>query len=416
MSTARPVFDVASTMANAPGRRRRAGLTTVLGDEGFRLFFPLSALYTALWPVMWAVALGFDLPLATATPPALWHANEMLVGAFGAALIGFLTTAVPEWTDTPRLRGRALFALAALWGGARVVGVFGWDGAGVLGALLELGWLAALVAYLLRVSWRQRTERLAAFVFWLLALTAAVGWMRWSFASGAVVDAQTAARLVALAYLGLLGVALARITPPVTNLVLDPSEATSPFRPHPGRRNLAPGLVVVAMAGELAPLSPQVLGYLYIAAGAAFMDRVADGFVGRAFFRAELLMLAGAAAFAGLGLLLLGAVGLGAPWGPAAGLHTALMGGLGLGVFAVFCIAGRLHTGAPLGLSRSVRLAAVLLVGAVALRVLPEFGLLAGATAAAAWASALWAAAFLIWLVAYWPALGNPATCGARRC
>ena len=31
----------------------------------------------------------------------------------------------------------------------------------------------------------------------------------------------------------------------------------------------------------------------------------------------------------------IGAVGLGAPWGAGAGLHTALMGGLGLSVLAV---------------------------------------------------------------------------------
>lgn len=55
----------------------------------------------------------------------------------------------------------------------------------------------------------------------------------------------------ALVYLGLLGLVLARITVPVTNLVLDPSEETSPYRPHPGRRNLAPGLVALAVAGTL---------------------------------------------------------------------------------------------------------------------------------------------------------------------
>lgn len=60
----------------------------------------------------------------------------------------------------------------------------------------------------------------------------------------------------------------------VTNLILDPTETISPFRPHPGRLNLAPGLVALAIAGDLAGLSPAAGGYLPIAAGAAFMDRV----------------------------------------------------------------------------------------------------------------------------------------------
>jgi uncharacterized protein involved in response to NO len=64
-----------------------------------------------------------------------------------------------------------------------------------------------------------------------------------------------------LVFLGLLGLALARITVPVTNLVLDPTEATSPFRPHPCRLNLAPGLVLVALAGDVAGLSPMVTAF-----------------------------------------------------------------------------------------------------------------------------------------------------------
>jgi len=394
-----------------------ARLFATLGDEGFRLFFPLAAMHAALWPLLWAVAFGFDLPLATQTPPSLWHANEMLVGAFGAALIGFLTTAVPEWTDTPPLRGRALYALAALWLAGRLVGLSGWDGAGALGAAADLAWLLACLAYLARVSWLRRTDRLAPFLFWLALFAALVGWMRFGFATGDVAAAQTAARCVGLAFLGLLGVALARITPPVTNLVLDPTERSSPFRPHPGRRNLAPGLVAVAVAGELAGLSPEAAGWLHVAAGAAFLDRAAEGFIGRAFLRAEILMLAGSSALSGAGLMLLGMAGLGAPWGPAAGLHAAFMGGLGMGVLAVFSIAGRLHAGRPLGLSRRGRVAALLLLGAVALRVLPDLGAIPQPPGPPhALASALWAGAFLLWLADLWPALTDPAGCGARRC
>jgi uncharacterized protein involved in response to NO len=93
---------------------RRAGPSTleVLTDEGLRLFFPLAALHAALWPVLWIFVFAFGLPLAQDMPPGLWHAREMLIGAYGAALIGFIVSALPEWTDTPRPRGRVL-----LWAG-----------------------------------------------------------------------------------------------------------------------------------------------------------------------------------------------------------------------------------------------------------------------------------------------------------
>lgn len=272
---------MSSGPSDAPRRATPTAPLPNLADGGFRLFFPLAAVYAALW----VLALGFDLPLAQAVPPGLWHAHEMIVGAFGAALIGFLTTAAPEWTDTAPLRGRPLWALAGLWGMGRVVGAPGWEGLGALGALADLGWMLALLAYLLGLSWRRRTDRLLAFAFWLAIFGVCVGAARLGFLTADLALARTGLHLSGLAFLGLLGIVLARITVPVTNLILDPSEETAPFRPHPGRMNLAPGLVLVAIAGEVAGLSPAVSGFLIAAAGAAFRDRMGEPFIGRAALR-----------------------------------------------------------------------------------------------------------------------------------
>jgi uncharacterized protein involved in response to NO len=330
----------------------------------------------------------------------------MLVGAFGAALIGFLTTAVPEWTDTKPLRGRPLWVLATLWDVGRIVGIFGWDGMGALGAVADPAWMALLLGYLLRLSWQRRTDRLLAFGLWLALLLACTAAARVGFVMGNIDLAGRAVHLIGFAYLGLLGMALARITVPVTNLILDPSEETSPFRPHPGRLHLAPGLVLIAMAGEVAGLSPAVSAFLLIAAGAAFMDRVSEAFIGRAALRAEILLLAGASAASGVGLMMAGAARLGAPWGEVTGLHIAFMGGLGLGVYAVFCIAGLLHSGAPLKLTLPVRLGAFAIAVSVALRIGPDLGF-ALIGPAHGLASLVWAAGFLMWLRAFWPALSR---------
>jgi uncharacterized protein involved in response to NO len=313
-------------VAPAPGPRTTLA---VLGDEGLRLFFPLAAVHAALWPFLWVVVHGYDLPFVREVPPSLWHAHEMIIGSFGAALIGFITTAVPEWTDTPRPRGRPLFVLAGLWAAARVAGFAGADVLGIVAAALDLAWLCGLLLFVARVSWQKRTTRLVAFLFWIGALAAAEAVTRYGFVTGDVALAQAALRQGGFAFLALLGLALARITVPITNLVLDPTEATSPFRPHPGRLNLAPGLVAVMMAGDLASLSETTRGYLAIAAGAAFLDRTAEAFVGRAFFRGEILALGGSSALAGLGLLLVGTARLGLPLPETTGLHVALMGGLG---------------------------------------------------------------------------------------
>jgi len=219
---------------------------TILGDEGFRLFFPLAALHAALWPTAWAILHGLDMPLAGAVPPSVWHGGEMILGTFGAALIGFITTAVPEWTDTPRPQGKRLFRLAVLWGIGRLAGFLGGDTAGIIAAMADAAWLLWLVQYVIR-SWAARPQaKLLGVLSWLSLLVAAALVLRLGFALGDWELAQRALMVAGLVFLGLLGLILARITVPITNIVLDPSRDTAPFRPHPGRINLAPGLALVA--------------------------------------------------------------------------------------------------------------------------------------------------------------------------
>jgi uncharacterized protein involved in response to NO len=86
----------------------------VLG-YGFRPFFALAGLYAALsvtlWLLMWTGTIGFSPTL----PPSWFHAHEMLFGFAGAALGGFLLTAVPNWTGQGPIRGGALLALVLAW-------------------------------------------------------------------------------------------------------------------------------------------------------------------------------------------------------------------------------------------------------------------------------------------------------------
>lgn len=396
----------------------RPGLGRVLSDEGFRLFFPLAALHAALWPFLWVAVGGYALPGARDIAPSVWHMHEMLFGSFGAALLGFLTTAFPEWTDTRPLKGRALWALAALWGGARIIGLVGLDALSPLAALCDLGWIAALFGYGLWLSWHKRSDQLFAFLLWIAAFFAAQMQTRLAMAAGDSFAASEAVKTAGLVFLGLLGLALARITVPVTNLVLDPSEQTSPFRPHPGRLNLAPGLVALALAGRWLGLSEAVNGWLMLAAGAAFLDRVAEGFVGREALRAELLALMLPAALTGAGLIWLGAGALGAPLSSAGGWHLALMGGLGLAVLAVLSIAGLFHAGQTLPVSAAVKAAIAAHLAATALRLAPELPVdlaFADPFAAHLAASVLWALAFGLWLWRYWPLLSDPATLGKHE-
>lgn len=404
-------------MTTLPMMSRTQGvpLLTVLTDEGLRLFFPLAALYAALWPFLWVLVLGFDLPLARQIPPTLWHPHEMLIGAYGAALIGFITTAVPEWTDTPRPQKHALLAAAGAWVVGRFVGVLGFDAIGALGALADAGWLAGLLLYAAHVSWRRRSWDLRSLLLWLSILLAAEIATRIGFLNNDLALASQGIVATSLAFLGLLSFVLARITVPVTNRVLDPSEATSPYRPHPGRQNLAAGLVLLAIAGDLAGLSPEARGYLALAAGAAFLDRAGESFIGRPFFRAEILCLFSAAGLAGGGLMIIGAARLGAPLTETSGWHTALLGGLGMSILAVLSIAGLFHTGRTFPMPWTAKAAFALLLAAAVLRVLPDFGVpLPGGPHT--FSTTAWSGAFLVWLYGYWPILSDPHSIDRHTC
>lgn len=390
----------------------------IFGDEAFRLFFPLAALQGALWPFLWVAIGQMNLVGTNELPSSIWHAQEMVLGCYGAALIGFLLTAVPEWTDTKPLQGRPLFALALLWGTARLIGFFGFEFAIIIAALADAAWLCFLCVYIVRLSLRLKTDQLIGFLFWLglllvSSLVSRYGAMRLDYAL-----AQKWSYISGFVFLGFLGLALARVTVAVTNLILDPAEESSPFRPHPGRKNLSAALVFVAICVEVVGFSDAVRGFVWIAAGAAFLDRVGEHFIGRAFFRLEILVLALSAVLSGVGLICFGMAKLALfALSPVAGLHLSLMGGLGLGVLAVFSIAGLLHTGRELPFPSHIAWAIVIFLIGVALRVGPDLDLFDHPLGIPYLvASLFWAGGFAIWLALYWPYLTDANSLGERRC
>ena len=100
-------------------RREYAGPAFLSG--AFRPFF----LGASVWAV---VSIAYWLALYngwTEAPDGIhgrdWHIHEMLFGFAGAALAGFILTAVPNWTGRLPVRGWPLGGLASLWLMGRLV-------------------------------------------------------------------------------------------------------------------------------------------------------------------------------------------------------------------------------------------------------------------------------------------------------
>lgn len=384
--------------------------------EGLRLFFPLAAGYAIVMPLAWVAAFGYRLPFAQAIPVTQWHAYEMVFGVFGAALAGFLTSAVPEWTDTVRRSGRALVALAAAWLPARVVGVLGIDPLVPLAAATDAVFFALLLWYVAAPMLVRRSARHASLVFWTALLAGAGLVCRGAWLAGDWSLSGRALYAALCAFAILFSLALGRVNAVVVNLALDPSGEATHYRPHPGRQNLAAGMVALHLAATVLAPASAVGAWLALAAAAAFFDRLAEWFVGRTALRAEVLALAGANALAGAGFAAIGLAGLGALLPLPAGVHLLTVGALGLAVLAIFSIAGLRHTGRALVLPWQAKAAFALVVAAVVVRTLPDLAGWADPRALRYLGAAVaWSAAFGVWLHGYLPILRAPGG-GADRC
>ncbi len=366
----------------------------------FRAMFLATALWAAVGIALSgaALSLGFALP-APIGGALVWHAHELMFGVGLAAIAGFVLTAVPEFTDTPPLSARVSFAVALAWLAARAAfwlapAIGPWPAAAA-----ETGFAAALPAMLGLRLLRDPQRRHRGF-FWGLAAFAFVTagfwfdllrgeWpMRW-------VHAALDAMMI------LVVVAMSRISMRIVNDALDArrahavdaGDAPPEYRARPPRRNLAIVVVTLhALAAFVAPGSA-VTGWVALAAGAAVLNLMNDWHVGRALFGRWAAMLYAVYWTMALGYAWIGAALLGVPVAPSGGVHLLTIGAMGLSIYAVLNIAGRMHAGRPLDGRRWTPAGAVLLVAAALLR--------AGAGIAGAPAQALIAVSSLAWIVSW---------------
>lgn len=118
----------------------------ILLTGAYRPFFPAAALFAGLSIPLWLIAhAGVEIP---SSDPYLWHQHEMLWGYLPAALVGFLFTAIPNWTGRPALPPTALLALFALWLAGRVAMLVASDA--VISHLLTASFLPIAAALALR--------------------------------------------------------------------------------------------------------------------------------------------------------------------------------------------------------------------------------------------------------------------------
>ncbi|MEL0610224.1 NnrS family protein [Vibrio echinoideorum] len=93
---------------------------TAFFELAFRPFFLFASLFSIAALVGWAAFWNGSATLNVYGGAMWWHIHEMLFGFAATVVVGFLLTAVQNWTGVRSINGRGLMLLLAIWLCARV--------------------------------------------------------------------------------------------------------------------------------------------------------------------------------------------------------------------------------------------------------------------------------------------------------
>ena len=99
---------------------RPANLLDLLFSYAFRPLFLLLVVQAIAMVLFWSLYWSGLLPFNWERNPIFWHGHEMLNGFAGAAIGGFLLTAVANWMNRSAVSGWPLMLLCAVWIGGRL--------------------------------------------------------------------------------------------------------------------------------------------------------------------------------------------------------------------------------------------------------------------------------------------------------
>ena len=130
---------------------------------GFRPFFMAAIIGAIVLIALWTgiYTMGWQL-LPTAYPTITWHAHEMIFGYAAAVIIGFLLTAVKNWTGIQTIHHTPLLGLFFLWILARVLAFVSGERAFIALAIIDsVFFLFAMLAYTYPVYKARQWNQLA---------------------------------------------------------------------------------------------------------------------------------------------------------------------------------------------------------------------------------------------------------------
>lgn len=367
---------------------------------GFRPFYLLAGIFAAVSVPLWAARFAGWLGEWVYFSESVWHAHEMIFGYALAVIVGFLFTAVRNWTGRPTPSGATLAAIAAAWLAARVLVFTPWT---ELAAIADAGFALAAAAGIAVPLIASRNRR----NYFFIALLVVLGAVNLCFylAKDDVLDVPVGVGLqIALdLILFVMAVMAGRVIPMFTANAIP---GTDPRR-HPWLDRAALGAILLLVAADAIDAPEELMALVAALAallhGARFLLWRPWRTLGKplvwilhASYGWIVLHLA-LRAIAELGLIM-----------PSLATHALTVGAIGGLTLGMMTRTSRGHTGRPLEPGPAEIAAFALLQLAAAVRVLvPLFEPQLYLDALIA-SGALWSLAFAVFVAVYGPILTRP--------
>jgi len=149
---------------------REQRLTPIL-RQAFRPFFFFATLFSVLAIGIWALVLSGLLQITPYGNVFFWHQHEMLFGFVAAIIVGFLLTAVQNWTGMRATHGWPLLLLLLLWCAGRILMFIPALEPSWIAAAVDLAFLPVAAVFFARLVWPSQRWQNFVFIPMLLLLT-----------------------------------------------------------------------------------------------------------------------------------------------------------------------------------------------------------------------------------------------------
>ena len=370
----------------------------------FRPFFLLVGIFACISIVFWLSSFfGLYSLVPGGSNPITWHGHEMIFGLVGAAIGGFIFTAVASWTGRPAIHGTPLLVMAVCWLAGRIAMSLSAHLHPWLVAALDLSFLIVVLLILARelyLAGNKRNYILLAVISILLMCN-----LVYHLTPSTLPGDQWGTRGATMTVIALISIIGGRITPAFSRNWLVQQQARSPLPTefnHFDMVTIACTLVVIPL-WVLLP-SHLVTGIVLLLAALLHAIRVSR-WQGLSTWREPLLLVLHAGyCWIPIGFLLMGiSVLLERP--VSGGIHALTIGAMTTMIMAVSSRAAMGHTGRTPSSTPVLTSAFILISMSALLRVLAsQLGI-----SNLIWgAGLLWMVAFFCYLYAVVPLLIRP--------